>query len=80
MDIQYKQLIPAIYLQGKRAVKSLEDGEVISDDPLSLAVLYNNGFADGLMVFDLSSEDEEQEAHNDIIRSICAAVRETVIV
>ena len=79
MDTQYKQLIPAIYLQGKRAVKSLEDGEVISDDPLSLAVLYNNGFADGLMVFDLSSEDEEQEAHNDIIRSICAAVRIPVI-
>ena len=79
MDKQCKQLIPAIYLCDRKAVKSLADRSEIGSDPAELALKYDNGFTDALMIFDLSETDAEQEAHNDIIRQICAAVRIPVI-
>jgi len=79
MDTKFKKLIPSIYLLNKAAVKGLDDYEVLSDDPVSRAAEYDNGFTDALMIFDLSDEDKEQEAHNDIIREICRRVRIPVI-
>ena len=79
MDKQYKQLIPAIYLLNGKAVRSLSDRSEIDGDPAALAMQYDNGFTDALMIFDLSDTDAEQEAHNDIIRQICASVRIPVI-
>lgn len=79
MDTQYRQLIPAIYLKGCKAVKSLEDFTVVSEDPAALAAAYDNGFTDALMIFDLSDDDHEQEAHNDLIREICSRTRIPVI-
>ena len=79
MDKQYNQLIPAIYLHKSRAVRSLTDRSEIGGDPAELALRYDNGFTDALMIFDLSDTDADQEAHNDIIRQICAAVRIPVI-
>lgn len=79
MNMQYKQLIPSIYLLDHKAVRSLTDHEVISEDPEALACEYNTGFADALMIFDLSDDDAMQEAHNDIIRAVCASVRIPVI-
>ena len=79
MDTEFKKLIPSIYLLNKAAVKGLDDLEVLSDDPVSRAAEYDNGFADALLIFDLSEEDKDQEAHNDIIREICSRVRIPVI-
>ena len=79
MDTEFKKLIPSIYLLNKAAVKVLDDLEVLSDDPVSRAAEYDNGFADALLIFDLSEEDKDQEAHNDIIREICSRVRIPVI-
>lgn len=75
MDTKYKKLIPAIYLSDSAAVASLRDAAVVSQDPVALAAEYDNGFTDALMLFDLSDSDKEQEAHNDLIREICARVR-----
>ena len=79
MDKQYKQLIPSIYLYNCKAVRDLRGREVISEDPAGLALQYDNGFTDALMVFDLSDTDSEQEAHNDLIREICSRTRIPVI-
>lgn len=79
MDKRFKQLIPAIYLQNCKAVKSLADRSELGIDPTALALQYDNGFTDALMIFDLSETDADQEAHNDIIRQICATVRIPVI-
>ena len=78
MDTQYKKLIPSIYLKDCKAVKSFTDREG-TEDPASLAASYDNGFTDALIVFDLSDSDQEQEAHNDIIRDICSRIRIPVI-
>lgn len=79
MDTQFRKLIPSIYLYDKKAVKSLGNYETVSEDPAALAMQYDNGFTDALMIFDLSDNDHEQEAHNDIIREICSRVRIPVI-
>ncbi len=79
MDKQFKKLIPSIYLYEEKAVKDLADHAVVSEDPAALAMQYDNGFTDALMIFDLSAGDQEQEAHNDIIREICSKVRIPVI-
>ena len=79
MDTQYKKLIPCIYLKDCKAVKSLADHEPEGQEPAALAAAYDNGFTDALIVFDLSDTDQEQDAHNDIIREICDRIRIPVI-
>lgn len=79
MDKQFKQLIPSIYLYNSKAVTDLGDFNVVSEDPAALAMQYDNGYTDALMIFDLSNSDSEQEAHNDIIREICSKVRIPVV-
>ena len=79
MDTQYKQLIPALYLREGKAVKSLSDHSVTREDPASGAAEYDNGFTDAIMIFDLSDTDQEQEAHNDLIRKICGTTRVPVM-
>ena len=79
MDTKYKKLIPAIYLYKGKAVRDFEDREAAAEDPADLALTYDNGFTDALMVFDLSDTDGEQENHNDLIREICGRTRIPVI-
>ena len=79
MDTQYKKLIPCIYLKDCKAVKSLADHEPEGQEPAALAAAYDNGFTDALIVFDRSDTDQEQDAHNDIIREICDRIRIPVI-
>lgn len=69
-----KKIIPCIYLYNKTAVKGLKDLTLVDADPLSLAKFYANNSADALLVFDMSSSDEEHEEALDIIKSICVDV------
>ena len=69
-----KKIIPCIYLYNKTAVKGLKDLTLVDADPLSLAKFYANNSADALLIFDMSSADEEHEEALDIIKSICVAV------
>ena len=79
MDTQYKQLIPALFFREGKAVRSLTDHSVIPEDPALTASEYDNGFTDAIMIFDLSGTDQEQEAHNDLIRQICRSTRVPVM-
>ena len=75
MSKAYKKFVPSIYLYQGRAVPSLRDHTVVDDDPLRLAMSYNNGTADELLIFDQSRNDAEHDQAIDMIRSICENVR-----
>jgi len=75
----YKRLIPCIYLKNEKAVKGLNDDTLISDDPVKLAVSYDESGADEILIFDLSSGDEAHEKALDIIKEICNSIEIPVI-
>ncbi len=74
-----KKFIPCIYLYQKRAVKGLTDQTEVSLDPVALAREYGNSKCDGLLVFDLSSGDQEHEEALDVLKEICTAAAVPVI-
>ena len=75
MATEYRKFIPAIYLYQGKAVKSLRDHTVVSENPVSLALNYNNGHIDELLVFDQSRTDKEHDEALELIREICDKVR-----
>ncbi len=74
-----KKFVPCIYLYRGHAVRNLRDISVVETDPLRLVQLYNENHADGLIVFDMSGMDGENEedadaAHEsalDVLKEIC---------
>ncbi len=67
-----KKFVPCIYLYNGHAVRRLTDTSVVETDPLRLVRLYNESNADGLVVFDLSTDDAGHEEALDILKEICA--------
>ncbi len=54
-----KKFIPCIFLYKKHAVAAFEDKDtVISMNPVELSRFYRDNGADGLIVFDLSGDDD----------------------
>lgn len=74
-----KKFLPCIYLYQKRAVSGLDDLHEVSIDPVALAESYSDNKCDGIIVFDLSSNDREHEEAIDIIKEICSTVAVPVI-
>lgn len=74
-----KKFIPCIYLYHTHAITSLQDTTILDTDPVRLARYYSENNADELIVFDMSTEDEEHEEALDIIKEICASVEMDVI-
>ncbi len=74
-----KKFVPCIYLYHGHAVRRMTDLTVVETDPLRLGRLYNENNADGLIVFDMSKDDAEQEEALDIIKEICAEAEMEVI-
>ena len=68
--MSYKRLIPCIFIDKGNAVKWFRDTEIIAEDPVGLAKYYNDRGADELIVFDLSSTDEEHEASIQIMKKM----------
>ncbi len=68
--MQYKKIVPCIYLKKGIAVKGLKNDEMVSEDPIALAKDYSNNGADEIIVFDFSNSDEEHEAALGIIKEI----------
>lgn len=60
-----KKFVPCIYLYRGHAVRNLRDISVVETDPLRLVQLYNENHADGLIVFDMSGMDGENEEDAD---------------
>lgn len=75
----YKRYIPCIYLYHAHAVRSLNDTSVVDTDPVRLASYFNEHNADELIVFDMSSGDEEHEEALNLIEEICDTVAVPVI-
>ncbi len=75
-----KKFIPCIYLYQKCAVAGFEDpSRILSEDPVALAKRYSDNGADELLIFDLSTGDQEHEQALDVIKAICYAVEVPVI-
>ena len=66
--MSYKRLIPCIFIAGGKAVKWFNDKSVLQDDVIALAKYYSDHGADELLVFDLSTSDDEHEEANRLIR------------
>lgn len=74
-----KKFVPCIYIYHAHAVKNLNDARIVDTDPVRLAKYYSSNHVDEMVVFDMSTEDEEHEETLDIIKEICAKVKVDVI-
>ena len=68
--MSYKRLTPCIFIDGGKAVQWFDDRTVLSDDVVALAKQYCDRGADELIVFDLSTSDEEHDEAIDLIKKI----------
>ena len=73
--MSYKRLIPCIFIAGGKAVKWFNDKIVLQDDVIALAKYYSDHGADELLVFDLSTSDDEHEEAIDLMRRINRLIR-----
>ena len=68
--MSYKRLTPCILIDRGKAVKWFDDRSVIARDVVALAKHYAERGADELIVFDLSTSDEDHEEGIDLMRKI----------
>ena len=73
--MNYKRLIPCIFIYQGKAVKWFDNLEILSDDVVKLAKKYNDMGADELLVFDLSTTDEEHDHAIDLMKKINRVIR-----
>ena len=57
---EYKNLVATLYLKNGKAVKSIDNLEEL-EDTKNLIKLYNDSGIDKILIYDLSTEDEEHE-------------------
>lgn len=77
--MQEKKFIPCMYLYKGMIVKSEENLEAISMNPLEFALTYTSQDTDAILIFDLSSNDEEHEVSIEIIKNIAEKVEVPVL-
>lgn len=77
--MSYKQLLPCIFIYKGRAVKWFDNLETLKSDPVTLAKFYSDCGADELLVFDLSTDEQEHENAIDIVKKIHRQVRIPII-
>lgn len=77
--MENKKLAASLYLKNGKAVKSLSDSEIISEDPVTLAKHFGDNGADEILLFDLSNGDQEHEASISLIKEIAKAAEIPVI-
>lgn len=68
--MNYKKIVPCIYLKNKKAMFGLGDENILSENPIALAREYSNCGADELLIFDLSTTDAEHEESLGLIKEI----------
>ncbi|MDO4343492.1 MAG: bifunctional phosphoribosyl-AMP cyclohydrolase/phosphoribosyl-ATP diphosphatase HisIE [Eubacteriales bacterium] len=70
-----KKLFSYMFLKDGKSVTGLRKYQLLLDgDAVKLAAAYEENGADGLVIFDLSSNDEEHEKNLNVIRSIGRSV------
>ena len=67
--METKNIVATIYLKNGEAVKSMEDFTVIGD-VYETCQMYNDSGIDKLMIFDLSTDDDEHEKNINTIKNI----------
>ena len=65
--MEHKNIVATIYLKDTKAVASLTDHTVTHEDVIELAKLYNDSGIDKIIIFDLSSDDDEHERNINIL-------------
>lgn len=73
--MSYKRLIPCIFILGGKTVKWFDDPTVISEDVIALAKEYSDNGADELLVFDLSSTDQDHDESIELMKKINRVIR-----
>ena len=73
--IGFKNIVATLYLKNGQAVKSASDMTVMGD-VYNLCQLYNDSGIDKIIIFDLSTDDDEHEKNihtieNIIMPSLC---------
>lgn len=68
--MEHKNIVATIYLKEGKAVTSLTDHTVTYEDVNELARLYNDSGIDKIIIFDLSSDDDEHELNINTIKNI----------
>ncbi len=66
--MNYKRLIPCIFVKGERMTDWFGDGKLLPGDPAELAKAYSDGGADELLLFDVSDTGEQHEAAIGLLR------------
>lgn len=66
---EYKNLIATLYLKNGKAVKSIDNLEEL-EDTKNLIKLYNDSGIDKILIYDLSTEDEEHELNIHTIKEL----------
>lgn len=67
--MEQKNIVATLYLKNGRAVRSLDDHTEI-EDVYRLCRLYNDSGIDKIIIFDLSTDDDEHEKNINTIRNI----------
>ena len=67
--MEHKNIVATIYLKDGKAVKARDNYEPY-EDVIKLAKMYNDSGIDKIMIFDLSTTDEEHERNIQVIRNI----------
>lgn len=67
--MEHKNIVATIYLKDGKAIKARDNYEEYLD-VIELAKLYNDSGIDKIMIFDLSTTDEEHERNIQVIRNI----------
>ena len=73
--MNYKRIVPCIFILHGKAVKWFQDDTVIAEDVIALAKQYNDGGADELLIFDLSNSDVEHDETINLLKKISRAIR-----
>ncbi len=73
--MNYKRIVPCIFVSHGKAVKWFDDNTVVAEDAIALAKQYNDGGADELLIFDLSSSDDEHDEAIDLLKKMSRAIR-----
>ena len=76
---KYKKIIPCIFIEHGKAVKWINDKEVLTEDVVALAKGYYEKGADELLIMDLSDDDHDHEETLNILRRITRVVRIPVV-
>lgn len=69
-----KKLIPCLYMAEGKAVTGFGHKNIFGDGGLKeLSAFYSQNGADGLLVFDFSSDDKEHDEAIQCLKDICEA-------